>query len=205
MLCADVIHDYIRSDLDDLGALLPHEMESIFSDLEKTALLDLEKEGLRNSAVRFYREVDLRYAGQGYELRVDLEGLNPPLTKGVLPKLTERFHELHEAVHGHAAREAEIELVSYRVRAVVEEPKLELMPRKQDLVVEQIKSQARSAIFGAADSVSAKVYRRETLAPGRTIAGPAIVEQLDSTTVVPPDWSMEVDVFGNLILREDQV
>ena len=108
-------------------------------------------------------------------------------------------------MHGHAAREAEIELVSYRVRAIVEEPKLELMPRKQDLVVEQIELQTRSAIFGAADSVSANVYRRETLAPSRKIAGPAIIEQLDSTTVVPPDWSAEVDVFGNLILREDKV
>ncbi|MEK9929231.1 MAG: hydantoinase/oxoprolinase family protein [Rhodospirillaceae bacterium] len=205
LLCADVIHDYIRSDLDDLGELLPHEMEATFRDLEKTASLDLEKEGLGNSSVRFYREVDLRYAGQGYELRVDLEGLGPPLTKGVLPKLTERFHERHEAVHGHAAREAEIELVSYRVRAVVEEPKLELMPRKHDLVVEQIDLQTRSAIFGATGSVSANVYRRETLVPGRKIAGPAIIEQLDSTTVVPPDWNMEVDVFGNLILREDKV
>ncbi len=87
----------------------------------------------------------------------------------------------------------------------MEEPKLELMPRKHDLVVQQIELQTRSAIFGPTGSVWANVYRRETLVPGRKIAGPAIIEQLDSTTVVPPDWNMEVDVFGNLILREDKV
>jgi len=203
LLCADVVHDYIRSDLQSLDGLPPETVEGAFEGLEEMARRELAEEGLGDMDIDFLREVDLRYGGQGYELRVPLDGLMPPVTADDLPALAERFHRRHEDVHGHAAREAEIELVSYRVRAVVEEPKLELAHAPEAQSGDVPGPQSRPAIFGAAGEMETKIFRRDALAAGEGVAGPAIVEQLDSTTVVPPGWSVTPDDYGNLVLERE--
>ena len=203
LLCADVVHDYIRSDLQSLDGLPPETVEGAFEGLEEMARRELAEEGLGDMDIDFLREVDLRYGGQGYELRVPLDGLMPPVTADDLPALAERFHRRHEDVHGHAAREAEIELVSYRVRAVVEEPKLELAHAPEAQSGDVPGPQSRPAIFGAAGEMETKIFRRDALAAGKGVAGPAIVEQLDSTTVVPPGWSVTPDDYGNLVLERE--
>jgi len=203
LLCADVVHDYIRSDLQSLDGLPPETVEGAFEGLEEMARRELAEEGLGDMDIDFLREVDLRYGGQGYELRVPLDGLMPPVTADDLPALAERFHRRHEDVHGHAAREAEIELVSYRVRAVVSEPKLELTQAPEAESGDVPGPQSRTAIFGAAGEMETKIFRRDALAAGKGVAGPAIVEQLDSTTVVPPGWSVTPDDYGNLVLERE--
>ncbi len=201
LLCADVVHDYIRSDLHSLERLLPNNMEIAFSKLEKKAKEDLEKEGLGNAPVKFQREVDLRYGGQGYELRVNLEGFLPPISADNLIELAERFHVRHEVVHGHAARDAEIELVSYRVRAIVEESKLDLTPVSLEEYPSIGEQEYRAVNFGTLGAIQAKIISRDSLSGAAIIEGPAIIEQLDSTTIVPPGWTMSPDCYGNLVLN----
>ena len=132
LLCADVVHDYIRSGLRPLDGLDPGHVETVFAALEDRSAAELGDEGLGEEPTHFLREMDLRYAGQGYELRVPLDGMDQPMGPAGLAALAERFHARHEAVHGHAARGADVEVVSYRLRAVVPVRKLEMEAHRSD-------------------------------------------------------------------------
>ncbi|MEE8333955.1 MAG: hydantoinase/oxoprolinase family protein, partial [Alphaproteobacteria bacterium] len=200
LLCADVRHDYIRSDLRPMDGLDPAHAEAAFRALEARAAGELADEGLGDEEAQFIREMDLRYAGQGYELRVPLDGLPRPLDHAALEAIVERFHDRHQAVHGHAARGAAVEAESYRLRAVVPVPRIALDADAAH--VGEGKPAGRRRIVTAAGEVTeAEIWRRADLAPGMVLRGPAIIEQPDATTVVPPGWSARRDAAGNLDLR----
>jgi N-methylhydantoinase A len=204
LLCADVVHDYIRSDLQPMDGLDPGHVEEAYATLEERAKSELRDEGLGDEQAEFLREMDLRYAGQGYELRIPLDGISAPLDRNGLEAIVERFHERHQAVHGHAARGADVEAVSYRVRAIVAVPKLEITARSPATAEEApAPAGTRTVSDGKGNQVTADIWRRADVPPEVAMAGPIIVEQLDSTTVVPPGWSVRCDAYGNLELTRD--
>src|SRR4051812_32988896 len=124
LLCTDVVHDYIRSELRPWAEITADHAEDIFRQLERKAGDELAAEGMSAADARFARELDLRYTGQGYELRTPLEGLFANrLTAAALAAARDRFDERHARSHGHAARERPVEVVSYRLRVRVEVPK----------------------------------------------------------------------------------
>ena len=199
LLCSDIVHDYIRSEVRDIGALTPSHAETCFAGLEAQADGDLAKEGLADRERHFIRELDLRYAGQGYEIRTPLDGLETsPMTAAGLAQVQERFHELHQTLHGHSAQDQAIEAVSYRVRVRVPVPKQEL-PRIADRGTARAPDRGRRAItFDGRAWHDAPVFWRDELTAA-PIAGPAVIEQFDSTTVLPPGWSARLDGFGNIV------
>jgi N-methylhydantoinase A len=153
------------------------------------------------------RELDLRYTGQGYELRTPLDGLfGDGLTQDSLAAVRARFDERHAQIHGHAAQERPVELVSYRLRVRVIVPKYQPMrepaPPSPRPIETAIKGRRRIHLPGK-DSVNAMLYERDRLEIGAAIVGPAIIEQFDATTVIPPGWSGRVDAYRNLILRSE--
>src|SRR5712675_1101030 len=126
LLCTDVVHDYIRSELRPLDAVTADHAESIFQELEAKAREELATEGMSAADARFARELDLRYTGQGYELRTPLDGLFAErLTTEALVRARDKFDERHAQIHGHAAKERPLEVVSYRLRLRVSVPKYE--------------------------------------------------------------------------------
>jgi N-methylhydantoinase A len=203
LLCTDVVHDYIRSELRPLDAVSAEHAESIFHELEAKAREELAAEGMATAAARFARELDLRYTGQGYELRTPLDGLfTERLSAAAMQAARARFDERHAQIHGHAAKERPVEVVSYRVRVRVTVPKYE--PRSEPASAQPAAAVAkgkRRIHFGPTQSVEATLYERDKLDVGATIAGPAIVEQFDATTVIPQGWTGRVDGYGNLILE----
>jgi N-methylhydantoinase A len=207
LLCTDVLHDYIRSELGPLAGLDPAHAESIFREIEARAATELADEGLARADAVFERELDLRYAGQGYELRVPLTGLwRDALDTQALTRVRARFDEQHAKVHGHAAREKAVEVVSYRVRVRVAVPKFgpQALPARSPSppAKEAIKG-TRAVYFSAGAAAEATIYDREKLAVGAMFSGPAIVEQFDATSVVPAGWTAQVDRYLNLILEFD--
>jgi N-methylhydantoinase A len=205
LLCTDVIHDYIRSELGALDRLDPAHAEQMFREMEAKAATELAEEGLDPTAAVFERELDLRYAGQGYELRVPLTGLwQKALDRDALARARERFDTVHEKIHGHAAAEKGVEVVSYRMRVRVSVPKFKPQAAPARAVsappASAIKG-TRSVFFEARQAVETKIYDRDKLDVGAAFAGPAIVEQFDATTVVPPGWHACVDRYSNLILE----
>jgi N-methylhydantoinase A len=126
------------------------------------------------------------------------------LNSDSLDAARERFDERHAQIHGHAAKERPVEVVSYRVRVRVTvpkyEPRAEKVPsasRSSDVAVKG----KRRIHFDGKRSVEARLYERDRLDIGAVVAGPAIVEQFDATTVIPPGWSGRVDGYRNLILQ----
>jgi N-methylhydantoinase A len=203
LLCTDVVHDYVRSALKPLAEVTPAHAEEIFAQLEDKARAELRAEGMNEADGRFARELDLRYTGQGYELRTPLEGLFADrLTAAALAAARDRFDERHARSHGHAARERPVEVVSYRLRVRVAVPKYEpretAAPSSPRSVADAVKG-TRSVSFNGSVT-DAVLYERDRLEIGATIAGPALVEQFDATTVIPPRWNGHVDGYSNLIL-----
>lgn len=199
LLCSDVVHDYIRSELSPLSRLAPEHAEELFAELEGRARADLASEGLADADARLEREMDLRYAGQGYELRVSLDGIGP-MTGPALAAARQRFDEHHARIHGHAAAEKPVEVVSYRVRARVAVPKYSARELPPGSGGKPVPKGRRQVWFDAARATDVPVFEREAIERGGRLTGPAIVEQMDATTVIPDGWDAEVDAFGNLIL-----
>jgi len=201
LLCTDVVHDYIRSELRSLAETTAEHAETIFRELEEAARGELAAEGMSAAEARFARELDLRYSGQGYELRTPLEGLSlERLTAASLRAARERFDQRHAQIHGHAAKERPVEVVSYRLRVRVAVPKYEPSeaaapsPRNADPI------KGQRAIWLDGTRLQASLYERGRLDVGAAVVGPAIVEQFDATTLIPPNWSGRVDRHGNLVL-----
>src|SRR5882724_2710348 len=203
LLCTDVVHDYIRSELRPLDSVTAEHAEGIFQELEAKAREELTAEGMASAAARFLHELDLRYTGQGYELRTPLDGLfTDRLTAASMAAARARFDERHAQIHGHAAKERPLEVVSYRLRLRVSVPKYtprgDALPASPRPAADAVKGRREMSLNGA--MTQATLYERDRLAIGVVVAGPAIVEQFDATTVIPPDWSGRVDGYRNLIL-----
>jgi len=203
LLCTDVVHDYIRSELKPLAEIGAEHAEAIFGGLTAKARDELEREGLNGAQASYARELDLRYAGQGYELRTPLDGLyERRITAATLAAVRRRFDERHAHIHGHAAKDRPVEVVSFRLRLRVAVPKYEprTAPPAAPRAADRARKGERTVYFDGATAINASLYERELLDPGATLAGPAIVEQFDATTVVPPSWRAAVDRHRNLIL-----
>lgn len=202
LLCTDVRHDYMRSEMTDISSLDPNHAEQCFSSLETLANAEISGEGLAEMAITHHRQLDLRYTGQGYELRVSLEDFPRPLTQAALRDITERFHSQHDAAHGHAALDAGVEVVSYHLRSSVGMPKAQLDSALNQPETGDAKPLGqRQLALGAGRTLQADIWRRESLAPDWRTQGPAIIEQPDATTIVPDGWLVRCDNDSNLILE----
>jgi N-methylhydantoinase A len=200
LLCSDVIHDFLRSDLSDLDKLMPDVVASHFATLEAEAHAALVAEKLSPQDCEFMREFDMRYAGQGYELRV---GVDKPEAVLDLVGLRERFHRLHELHHGHSARDGAVEIVSYRLRARIRTPKVALQSKAQTPSAAAAAG-TRDVRFGSAAATPTPIIRRADLTPAGPRAGPAIIAQFDTTTVIPPGWIARADAAGNVIVERNE-
>jgi N-methylhydantoinase A len=206
LLCTDVVHDYIRSELKPLDQVEPAHAESIFAGLEAKAREELAAEAMDVRQAQFLRELDLRYTGQGYELRTPLNGLYTTALDGEsMKKARLRFDERHAQIHGHAAKTKPVEVVSYRLRVRVAVPRYQptaaKVPAPGPAPKDALKS-TRQVYFDVMSPSTTTVWERDRLPIGARIEGPAIVEQFDATTVVTAGWRGTVDGFGNLILEK---
>ena len=209
LLCTDVIHDYIRSELRPLEQVAAAHAESVFRDLEGRGRRELADEGLDPGEALLDRELDMRYTGQGYELRVPLDGPDGPsgLDDGALARARKRFDGIHERIHGHAATEKPVEIVSFRVRVRVPVRKHDPVPETgftRSSPSAAARKGVRDVWFDATSPVAATVWARRDLPPGAVVEGPAVIEQLDATTAVPDGWRAEVDGFRDLLLGRNR-
>jgi N-methylhydantoinase A len=153
--------------------------------------------GAARAVVRLERSADLRYAGQSFEINVPAESLDPG-------DLAAGFHARHERRYGHAHPGEPLELVTLRVRAagLMARPAFESLPRGgPDPSGARVGE--RPAWFGTEAGpapLPTPLYDRERLLAGMRVPGPAILFQMDATTVVPPGWSAAVDDGGHLLI-----
>ncbi|HEU4341440.1 MAG TPA: hydantoinase/oxoprolinase family protein [Candidatus Binatia bacterium] len=202
LLMSDVKHDYVRSKLAGLEDLELNELNNLFAQLIEQAKADLSAEGFRDDEIRIDFFFDLRYAGQGYELTVPCPA--PPLKRQDLTLMRERFDAQHEQASGHKAETEPVELVSLRLVSYGMVPQAKLAPAKAaGRSVAEAKTGGREIYLGKEHGIlNCQIYARDLLEPGHRIAGPAVIEQLDTTTVIQPEQQATVDDYRNLIIRK---
>ncbi len=197
LVMSDVKHDYIRSRMTNLAATDEAAINAVFADLEREARADLTDEGFPEGRVVIEPALDMRYAGQGYEMTLPCSA---PLAPGDLGKLRRAFDEEHRKTFGHTAPDEPVEIVSWRLRGVGKVPPVDLPKFKPTgAKLADAVRETRAARFGG-KTVQCPVYQRERLDVGATFDGPAIVDQLDCTSVIPPGQKVRVDEYRNLVI-----
>jgi N-methylhydantoinase A len=198
LLMSDVRHDYIRSQLTPLSEVAPGGVNDMFEQLAAQALVELRDDGFAPDRIRIERALDMRYAGQGYEIAVPCPAA--PLAAADLKQLRIAFDRQHRTMFGHMAPGEPVEIVSYRVRGVGLVPPVALPKFKHaGTTLADARREVRRARFDG-EELDSPVYQRERLDVGLELAGPAIVDQLDCTTVICPGQVARVDEWKNLIV-----
>ena len=200
-----MVHDYIRSGLRQLAEVDADHAETAFASWRRRHMMSLSPRAWTRPGRSSPASWTFATPAQGYELRTPLDGLyKAQLTAEALAGARARFDERHAQIHGHAAKERPVELVSYRVRLRVPVPKYvahtETAPSSPRPLKDAIKG-TRTIHLDGKTSVQVTLYERERLDVGTSVAGPAIVEQFDATTVIPQGWTARVDGLRNLILE----
>ena len=173
----------------------------------KTDLISIfERDKADTKLISFEAFTDLRYVGQGYELKVPLN--SDVLKPEHLNRVWDAFHKQHKQEYGHNFLSADIEMVSIKVKAYVTsrnssgeisfQSGLDETANGSDLS----NTKVEFSIDGKPQSFETELINRKTLAGGTQKAGPNVIYQEDSTTVVPPGWKMSVDDDLTLRLRK---
>lgn len=171
-------------------------VNSLFAELEQRAVDDFRREGFEEPPA-LVRSIDMRYVGQNWELSVSMPG--GELTKADFERSAKLFEEEHERFYGYSIPGEELELLSFNVAAVavrheVELPRLEPGPAPEPI-------DRRGVVFEAdAGAVETAIYRRDSFPAGIEIEGPALVGQVDATTLIPPGSVARVDEYGNVLI-----
>jgi N-methylhydantoinase A len=198
LLATDLVHDYSRTLHRPTMALDPREVEQGFQVLEGEGRRVLEQDGVQPGNIAFRRYLEMRYAGQSFELTIPAPANG--LRDGQLRSTVEAFHREHQRAYGFAAPEEPTELVTLRVAAVgrMLRPRLQRVPRSSS---GPTVARVRPVYFDeAGDFVPCSIYDRYALTAGQRLEGPAIVEELDSTCVLHPGYKATVDELGNVLL-----
>jgi len=200
LLLTDLRTDFSLTRLTTLDAAAP-VLEDAFGTLSARADAWFAAEGIEPAARRTVRTVDMRYAGQNYELPVAVpEG---PVSGGTLAALADGFAAEHRRLYGFVAEDEPVQLVTFRVEAsgVVPKARFVAQPETAADAFGAITGQRPVWLPEAGGFVSCPIYDRALLRAGNRIAGPAVIEQMDATTLVLPGMTARVEPYLNLILE----
>ncbi len=197
-LISDLRHDHVRTRLLPTRRADFAEVQAIFAELEAEARATLAAQGIAEDAVRLGRALGMRYVGQSWELLVRVDE-----AAASMGALEEAFHRAHERRYGHASG-GPAEIVTFRVTAVGVIPKPTLPRWSAAGSVAEARRGERPVYFDGAFA-PVPVYVRERLPAGGRVTGPAIVEEMGSTTVLPPRWHGRVGEWGELVLERSGV
>ena len=200
MLQTSVRHSYLKSEVGVLSRFPTQRMNDLFRDLRQQALAEASEEGFAHDAVKLTRLLDLRYPHQGYTLPVACPAEIADEDK---PRLKQAFDDVHLQVYGQSAPKEDAEIVTFRLQAEIEVPRLELpkLARGDGRAERALKGERPLFDIDANRFVRAKVYDRQKLMAGDGIPGPAIIDQFDATTVVLGGQIATVDGTATLIIE----
>ena len=192
-LLVDVQHDFSDSFMTNASTVAPDEMEAAFAKMEAQAVERLTHEGVAREDMTLMRSVEMMYAGQWRSLSV-----SAPAKITSVSDLVEGFHAEHEREFNFRRDEAPVAIFRIAIKAIGTVPKAD-MP-KYEVRAHKPEPISRRKVWFDAVAHDAAIYEREKLEAGAAFEGPAIVEQFDSTTVVPPGMSAKVDAYMNILI-----
>jgi N-methylhydantoinase A/oxoprolinase/acetone carboxylase beta subunit len=202
LLATDMVYEYVSTVYQRVSKLDAGALQAAFEELEEHARRQLEEDGVPAGRMLIQRVADCRYLGQGYELRVDCP--TGTIDDAWVTKVRADFDDIHEREYSRRFEESDVEIPNVRVRGIG------LMPKLQTPDVEAGSESPESAlrhegeawfrVRGSLEKVATRYYDRAALNAGNELTGPAIVNQYDSTTVIPPGLTARIDRFGNILI-----
>jgi N-methylhydantoinase A len=197
-ISSEIKNEYSQTFVKSIAATTPDAVRKPFEALTTRARewLDAERVDVSDQDVRFV--VDMRYTRQGYELPIELDGVE--LAALDLAALERRFGEAHQALYGFVL-DGGAEIVNLRVVAAGRVPFPELEPRPEGGADPSAAQTGTHRVWTPEEALDVPTYARAALEPGMAIEGYAIVEQYDATTVVLPGHRAVVDAWRNLLIR----
>jgi len=190
ILVSDVVKDYSRTVLwRTLNELPLARLNAEFHKLRRNARQDFLTEDWKGT-IQYRFSVDVRYRGQGYELNI-------PYTD----RLIAAFRREHDRRYGYSYPAREIELVTLRLRAIMQSPQPSLGTAGAARGERGKLDPARTSVFFESKKIASAVYDRESLQPGKKYSGAAIVTEYSATTIVPPRAKFWLDRNGNLFIQ----
>lgn len=206
LLTADIKKSYVRTAIASYDEMTPEQINAVMSSLRDEGSAWLDSEKVPSERRKFHGIAEMRYVGQNYELQVEIPTEN--ITVSDIEKMKQDFFVAHEKNYGYYNPNAPVQFVNFRCEAtgIVKKPNLaELETTLDDPSKAEIGR--RVVHFEESGAVDCPVYDRAKFGRAERVNGPCIIEQMDSTTVVPPNTWFSIDKFGNLIIRafdEDQ-
>lgn len=194
LLFAEPLHDSVRTVLKDPENLNPREMERIFRKMEARSLDLLRIEGVENKDVKYQRLLEMRYQGQSYELSVPLSG--KAVTRTGVGFAVRDFHRIHQTMYGYSQPDKPVEIVN--VRSYCRGKAGGIARVTSRFTKGKYGLEKRRVWFTDGRGVQCQVVRRNNLPPGVRGNGPCVIEDYDSTLVVPPKATYLIDRNGSV-------
>jgi N-methylhydantoinase A len=192
----DLRRDYVRTVYTTAAVADPSVLEATFRAMEADGNAMLERAGIEAARRRFARSVDARYAGQSYELNVPVAG---PVDAAAVDRIAKGFHAVHAQTYGHDNRAEPVQFVSLRLAAIGLIPPLTIRQQPAAAGTKSAKP-ARKIWFRATGPVAAEVHDRARIPAGAMVDGPAVIESLESTILIPPGWQARMDSDGFILM-----
>lgn len=198
-LTAPFSFDFVRSYHGLLDELNWDQVNTLLETMERDGIELLVKAGLSRSQIQVERSADMRYLGQTHEIRVPLPDgeLSPDMTGAIEENFAQRYRELY----AEASPGIPIETLNWRVIVSGPRPNVELSREGEQ--THQPRPKGERPVYFPGGFRTVPVYERYDLTPGAMVAGPAIIEERESTMVVAPEYSLTVDQFRNLVVTRD--
>ncbi|WP_067244988.1 hydantoinase/oxoprolinase family protein [Microbacterium resistens] len=202
LLMTDVKTDFMRTHITRVDESTAADVDEVFDELTERAAAWFVEEEVEEAGRTLRPRLDLRYRGQNFELAVEVPAGHRFARDGV-DAVVELFHEAHERVYGYRSEDATVEVVTFRLEASGSAAHVDV--RRDEIRASEPEKAiigTRSTCFDPAEGyVDTPVYDRARLTPGDVVTGPAIVEQMDTTTVLLPSDVCRVDAYRNLIVE----
>ena len=202
MLMSDIRRDYIRTNVLTLVPEQRQLIQSTFLEIEKETIVNFKLDNYKREEIKFTHYTDLRYAGQEHYVKVLLNDFSD---KTPLNEIINHFHVEHEKQYSFRL-DAAVELVNFHLVAEVEVEKPDFPTmEKTGLKVEDALFSTQEVDFDDLGKQMTPFYHRHLLEPDMIINGPAIISEKATTTVVTPVHTVNIDLYGNLILTLKKV
>jgi N-methylhydantoinase A len=200
LLATDLRHEVVRTVMSKASELDPLFLRDTLVEIAAQVTGLLREEGVNAGDIQVRRELDVCYYGQSYSLKILIP---QTVDAAAIAAMSATFHDRHESVYGFASRAEELMVVNIRVTGIgeVDRPYLARVAPADDSP-ERARKGSRMIHFSGADAaIETPLYDRTKLAAGDRIDGPAVIEQMDTTTVVLPEMHLDVDTHGNLLIH----
>ncbi len=201
LLLSDIRHDYMLSEPALIEEVDADHANELFQSLERKGREDMLREGASIEQIEYIYEADMRYAGQGYELTIAVPEV--PLDEAGLRSLRNQFDERHHSISGHSAPDNQVEIVNYRVTIVVKTRKPSSSLPESDRSGKPRKAADRLVYFGH-EPTRTPVYHRDKLPIREYMSGPMVINQSDTTVIVPPGRKAVLSEKGFLEIYMDE-